>query len=41
MISAFNTVVNNIKAHAKYENPQIILINTDEFLIQEYLKEKE
>ena len=41
VISAFNTVVNNIKAHAKYENPQIILINTDEFLIQEYLKEKE
>ena len=41
VISGFKTVVKNIKAHAKYENPQIILINTDEFLIQEYLKDKE
>ncbi|MGN0003253.1 MAG: hypothetical protein ACI35V_07450 [Sphingobacterium composti] len=41
VISAFQTVVNNIKAHAKYENPQIILINIDEYLIQEFLQEKE
>ena len=41
VISAFKTVVDNIKAHAKDENPQIILINIDEFLIYEFLKEKE
>lgn len=41
VISAFETVVDNIKAHAKDVNPQIILINIDEFLIQEYLKGKE